>query len=306
MLKAAVIVAAATCIAMPAYAVASSPVIQMLDEAIASGNEAEVETVAKYARKAAPDQLAEIDGKVNVFRASLAAAAKAKADEEAAKKRAAGSNFFKNWTGQGELGGFITGGNADTRGLSAGVALTRDGEKLRLNFRANADYQKSNGVTSNEQFAVALEPNYKFNERLFAYGLAQWDRDRPQGIDARYLMSGGLGYRAVATDTVTIDLKAGPAWRRTDFTTLPSTSGIAGLGSANMMWKISPTLTLTEAVNLLWQSPSSTLSSLTALEAKLGGALSARLSYQVRHETNPPAGLEKTDTLSRITLVYGF
>jgi putative salt-induced outer membrane protein len=298
--------AVAALTAAPVYADASHPVLQMLDEAIANGNEAEVDTIAKYARKAAPDRLAEIDGKLENFKSTLAAAAKAKADEAAEQKRRDAGNFFKNWTGQGELGGFITGGNADTKGLSAGIALTREGEKLRLNVRGSADYQRSNGVTSNEQFAAAFEPNYKFNERLFAYGLAQWDRDRPQGIDARYLLSGGLGYRAVATDTVTIDLKAGPAWRRTDFTALPSTTGLAGLGSANALWKISPTLTLTEAVNLLWQSPSSSLSSVTALEAKLGGALSARLSYQIRHETNPPAGLEKTDTLSRITLVYGF
>lgn len=300
------LLATALLFAAPVYAEASHPVIQMLDEAIASGNEADVETVAKYARKTAPDHVAVINGKVDGYKTNLAALAKAKADEEAEQKRREAGNFFNNWTGRGELGGFITGGNSDSKGLAAGIALTREGEKVRLNFRANADYQKSNGVTSNEQFAVAFEPNYKFNERLFAYGLAQWDRDRPQGIDARYLLSGGLGYRAVATDSVTIDLKAGPAWRRTDFTALPSSSGIAALGSANVLWKISPTLTLTEAVNLLWQSSSSSLSSMTAIEAKLGGALSARLSYQVRHETNPPAGLEKTDTLSRVTLVYGF
>ena len=171
--------------AAPVYAEASHPAIQMLDEAIANGNEADVETVAKYARKTAPDRVAEINTKVDGYKANLAALAKAKADEEAEQKRREAAGFFNNWTGRGELGGFITGGNSDSKGLAAGIALTREGEKVRLNFRANADYQKSNGVTSNEQFAVAFEPNYKFNERLFAYGLAQWDRDRPAHTLAR-------------------------------------------------------------------------------------------------------------------------
>jgi len=36
------------------------------------------------------------------------------------------------------------------------------------------------------------------------------------------------------------------------------------------------------------------------------GSLSARFSYTVEHETNPPVGRLKTDTLSRASLVYDF
>lgn len=298
--------AAAITMATPALASLPQPVANMLDEAIASGNEAEIDAVAKYARKAVPDSGDEIDAKLGAFKAAVAAKAAADAAAAQAKKEADAADFFKNWSGQGELGGFVTTGNSDTKGLSAGLALTRETEKWRVNLRASADYQRSAGTTSNEQFSAAIEPNYKFNERLFAYGLAQWDRDRPQGFDARYVVSGGLGYRPVMTDTLTIDLKAGPAWRRTEFIAFPSTTALTGLGSANLVWKITPTLTFSEAANALWQSQSSTLTSLTAVDAKLNGALSARLSWQVRHETNPPIGLEQTDTLSRMTLVYGF
>jgi len=44
----------------------------------------------------------------------------------------------------------------------------------------------------------------------------------------------------------------------------------------------------------------------SAFDAKLLGALSARFSYTIEHETNPPVGRIKTDTLSRATLVYDF
>ena len=47
-------------------------------------------------------------------------------------------------------------------------------------------------------------------------------------------------------------------------------------------------------------------SSLTALNAKLIGGLSARFSYSAEIDTNPPPGIENVDTLTRFTLVYGF
>ncbi|MEP3767796.1 MAG: DUF481 domain-containing protein, partial [Marinomonas sp.] len=61
-----------------------------------------------------------------------------------------------------------------------------------------------------------------------------------------------------------------------------------------------------ESASATIASDTNTFVSTTALDAKLLGSLSARLSYTVEHETNPPIGRIKTDTLSRATLVYGF
>ncbi|MFY8048731.1 MAG: DUF481 domain-containing protein [Erythrobacter sp.] len=40
--------------------------------------------------------------------------------------------------------------------------------------------------------------------------------------------------------------------------------------------------------------------------AKVSGNLSVRLSYTIEHDTDPPLGAVKTDTLSRVTLIYDF
>lgn len=288
----------------PALAELPQPVAAMLDDAIANGSQTEVDAVAKFARKALPAHEAEIDARLSDYRAKLASAAAAKESADQAKRDDAG--FFANWTGQGELGGFLSAGNSDTKGLAAGLALTRETTKWRLNLRANADYQRSNGTTSAEQFSAAIEPNYKVGEHLFFYGLGQYERDPFQGFDARYILSGGVGYRPIAKDNIRLDLKAGPAWRYTDFVIAADESSLTGLGSANLYWKLSPTLSLNEAISILAQADKSTLTALTSVDAKINGSLSARLSYQVRHETNPPTGLKNTDTLSRMTLVYGF
>ncbi|MEO9600485.1 DUF481 domain-containing protein [Parasphingorhabdus sp.] len=287
-------------VATPAQAALPGPVKAMIDTAIASKNDVDIQTVVKLAKATNPDDIAEIDALLTAYTTekNILAAAELKAKQEA--------GFFTNWTGEGELGAFRSTGNSSNTGISGGVKLAKDAVKWRLKLRAFADYQRSNGITTREQFAASIEPNYKFNDRLYAYGLAQYERDRFQGFSSRYTLSGGLGYSVIAEDNMTLDVKAGPAWRKTNFTNGGSDSSIAGLAALDFGWQISDNLKLTENASATIASDSNTFASTTALDAKLIGTLSARFSYTVEHETNPPIGRIKTDTVSRATLVYGF
>lgn len=271
--------------------------IASFSKAIASGNDADIDTVAKYLRQASPDQAAEIDRIIADHRAEIAAAR-----EE--KLRHAG--FLDNWKGEGQAGAYLSTGNTQSNGITLGLGLTKEGMRWRYNFRALADYQRTNHVTSRNQWLVALEPNYKFNDRLFAFGLAQYEKDRFQGFTSRDTLGAGLGYRVLTGPRLILDVKAGPTWRHTNYIVGPNADKVDGLVAANLGWKISPTLTLTENASAYIGSGDKTFMSLTALDAKLGGKLSARLSYQVNYETDPLPGIKDTDTLSRLTLVYGF
>ncbi|GAB5484854.1 MAG: DUF481 domain-containing protein [Parasphingorhabdus sp.] len=305
---------AAAGIVSPAQAALPEPVKAMIEAAIASGKDAEVKSVVKFAKVANPDDVAEIDAMLAAYTAKKTqlAAAEKKAKMEAP--------FFENWTGEGELGGFRNTGNSSNVGISGGIKLAKDAVDWRLKFRARADYQRSNGVTSREQYAAALEPEYKIDDRLFIYGLAQYDRDRFQGFSSRYTVSGGIGYTVIKEKDIFLDVKAGPAWRLTEFTEGGSDSSIAGLIGLDLGWQIAKNLKLTQgagatlasdaqsltSANVIFSSGTNTLTATTGLDAKINGKLSARLSYAIEHETNPPDGREKTDTLSRATLVYDF
>ncbi|MEP3227198.1 MAG: DUF481 domain-containing protein [Parasphingorhabdus sp.] len=288
-------IASSLLISATAMAQTAPSIEEIVESAIASGDTEALDAIAKYVP-------AESDTAIKIQSYKTAVAAEA-AEAEAAKKQ---GGLFDNWEGSGQLGGFQSSGNTSSVGVTAGINLTKEGEKWRYKFRTIADYQRTNGTTDREQFLVALEPNYKFNDRLFAYGLAQYERDRFQGFSARYTLSGGLGYSVIKTDKMQLDVKAGPAWRKTNLIGGGSTSDIAGLAAANYSWKINPAITFTQDLSAYVQSGNSTYTSLTGLDAKLSDKLSARLSYQLEHETNPPLGLKSTDTLTRATLVFGF
>lgn len=291
---------------LPAAAQAELPggVRAMIDAAVATGDADQVALVLDLAAKTHPDDAAEIAA----YKASFASAEQARqAQAERAKQDAIRSaGFFDNWSGQGEIGAFRSTGNSSNIGGTAGLDLERKGIKWRHKLTALADYQKSNGTTTREQFLAAYEPNYQINDRLFAYGLGQYERDRFQGFSTRISASAGLGYRVIENDSTQLSVKAGPAYRRTSFVGGGSENRLAGLAALDFDWQLAQRVKFTQDASAYFQSGNSSYVSITGIEAGLGGALSARVSYAVEHDTNPPAGAVSTDTLTRFTLIYGF
>lgn len=281
-----------------------SPVRAMIDAAIASGKADSVANVIDLAKQTHPDDVAEIDAMAQAFADQQKQLAAQEAQQKEAELRTAG--LFDNWSGQGQLGALRSTGNTSNTGLTAGLELARTGIDWRHKVNAIADFQRTNGVTTREQFLFAYEPNYQLNERLFVYGLGQYERDRFQGFSSRVAASGGFGYRVIEQDRMQLSVKAGPAYRKTSFIAGGSDSSLAGLASLDFDWQVLDTVKLTQDASAFIQSGNNTYLSTTGLEVALGGALSARLAYAVEHDSNPPAGAVKTDTITRFTLVYGF
>jgi putative salt-induced outer membrane protein len=280
------------------------PIGEMLAAAMASAKDADVEAVGKLAKETDPDKAAEIEERLAAYRAER----KRLKDEAAAAERArlAAAKFWQNWKGEGQIGASQSSGNTESVGLSAGVALARKGIDWTHKFRAQADYQRTNGKTSVERYLAELEPQYRIDDRTFAYGLGRWEHDRILGYDTRWNLSGGLGYKVVDNKKMTLSLKGGPAFRQTDFVDGGNDTELTALAGLDFGWQISPTLRLTQVASTIIGEANGSTSSLTALSAKLTGALSARIAYSAQIDTSPPPGIESVDTQTRFTLVYGF
>lgn len=269
----------------------------MLDAAIASGNDAEVSTIVKYARAADPASGDAVLRIANEWRAVR------DKDRETRIVRAGWTDL---WAGRAEIGGFITTGNSETAGVTGIIDLTREGLEWRHKVRGQADYQRSLGVTTREHYLAAYEPNWKVDSRRYVYGALQYESDRFLGYSDRYSASAGAGYSAVQSAAMTLNLELGPAYRHTEFTDATKESSLAARGSVDLDWKLTSGLTLRQDASAYLQRFNSTVSSTTAMAAKLLGPLSAQLSYTVQYESMPPEGRVSTDTTSRASLVYTF
>jgi putative salt-induced outer membrane protein len=269
----------------------------MLDAAMQSGSEGDVAVIVKYARAADPKSADLVVRRATEWRNERMAKA---------QRRIREADFFDLMKGRAELGGYVTTGNTETVGLTGGIELRREGLEWRHKLRANADYQESLGLVSRERYLAAYEPNWKFDDRAYLYGAAQYESDRFSGFTDRISLSTGAGYSAIKSPAVKLDLELGPAYRETRFIDDSQESNLAARGSVDLDWKLSRGITVRQNASAYVQDANSTVSSKSALLARLIGPLSAQLSYTMQYESMPPAGRKTTDTTSRAALVVDF
>lgn len=296
----------------PAAAELPAGVREVIGAALASGDKAEAVAVIRAARRAYPSETEAIDQLVAQWKATRltgASAAENSGPAKDAERRTASSQSalpVAKVTGEGEAGAFANTGNAPGVGLVGGFKLLAEGKNWRIATSARADYQETADVVTREQYRFSTEPNYKFDDRGYIYGLGQFEQDRFQGFASRYSISGGLGYSVLKEDSAKLSVKAGPAWRVTNPVGGQRESVVAGLASVEAKLKLTPSLEFNQDASAYVDAKGSTFYTLAALDSRLIGKLKARLSYMVQHETAPELGRLGTDTTSRLTLVYGF
>lgn len=300
--------AAAPALAQQAPPPVPAAIQAMVDDAFANGSDAEIAAVVKFARRAAPQMAESLDRRIAARLAERPVSAPVvvvPAMAVPASTTVAPTSPVR-WAGRGEVGASLASGNIDTLGLFASFNAALQGPRWRHEVRGEGAYQETNGVRSQERLQVAYEPRYKVSERLSAYGLVQAEHDPILGYDARYSVSAGFGYRIVQGDALSIDLQGGPAYRRSLQETGPDETGFSGRAALDARWQLRPGIQLTQSGSAFLDSRGNSFTATTGLEAQLFGPLAARVSYNIQYESAPTAGRVNTDTLSRITLVYGF
>jgi putative salt-induced outer membrane protein len=285
-----------------ANAAAEDPVIpptikSMLDAAMQSGSEGDVAVIVKYARNADPASADLVVKTATDWRNERLAQANRKIRE---------ADFFDLVKGRAELGGYMSTGNTENIGLTAAIEVKREALEWRHKLRLQADYQESLGLVTRERYLAAYEPNWKFDDRAYMYGAAQYESDRFSGFYDRISVSTGAGYSAIKSPAVKLDLELGPAYRLTRFIDDKTESNLAARGSMDFGLKLSPSISVTQNASAYLQDANSTVSSRSALLAKLFGPFSAQFSYTLQYESTPPIGRQTTDTTSRAALVVDF
>lgn len=273
------------------------PIVRLITDAANSGDPAKLDQAAALAKASYPGSVAEIDALVADLRAQAAAARIARLRE---------LGFLEGWSGEGEAGASQTTGTARNTSVALGLKLNKIGIDWEHHLIGLVDYQHSNGRTTDNRELASYEADYDFSPVLKATGLVQWEQDSFAGFNRRLTETAGVAYTIIGTPDVTWLASGGPALRQTRFTDGRSTSDIAGHGATNFTWHITTGTVFTEDAGFYVGGRDNTYYSTTALTASIFGNLSARVSFNINIESNPPPGIDNTSTISRVTLVYSF
>ncbi|HVV46158.1 MAG TPA: DUF481 domain-containing protein, partial [Bryobacteraceae bacterium] len=144
-------------------------------------------------------------------------------DEQKAYERLQNPGWGDLWTATGSVGLAGTAGNARTLTFTTAVNADRvtTTDKLSVYFntiKATAVVNRLNADTA-QAVRGGLGYDHNLTSRMFANVFNDYEYDKFQNLDLRFVVGAGFGYHAIKTDRSQLDLMAGADFNHSSFST---------------------------------------------------------------------------------------
>jgi putative salt-induced outer membrane protein YdiY len=170
-------------------------------------------------------------------------------DEQKAYERLLHPGLFQLWSGNGSIGLAGTEGNAKTSTftLAGNAARTTNTDKTSFTFSAIKASALVGGVSAStaQAFRAGVEHDHNVSKRLFVNVFNDYEYDKFQSLNLRFVLGGGFGYQAVKGDRGSLRLLGGADYNHASFST-PLTRN-----TAEAYWGDEYNLKLTGATSLV-------------------------------------------------------
>lgn len=211
------------------------------------------------------------------------------------------------FTGEGDVAYSQVSGNSESDSLTLGVELTYEQDAWRHIGEVDIYSASQEGSQTAEAYKLNAKTRYTFSERTYAFGNGRYSSDRFSGYDYQTSIAGGFGRDFIDDGTTLLEGEAGVGYRVSD------PEGAADEDSEAIFLLTAAfdrVLTDTTVFESDWRiesgSDNTNLQSELALKVAVMEALALRVAYTVEHNTEVPAGTDKTDTLFSVGLNYSF
>mgnify|MGYP005811119881 CR=1 FL=1 len=213
------------------------------------------------------------------------------------------------WTGKGEAGMALANGNTDSTSANARIAFAHKHEKWEESGLLAGNYVRSDGETTARRWEAGLQERYEFSGRTFWYGGARYEEDDFSGFNYQAVLSTGLGRKFIDEERTKFSGQIGVGYKRFEIAGVPpapdeTDSNLAGVATLDFNHQFNDATSVYDKFTSEVTSENNYLQNEIGLQVKMTGRLLIVLAYQVRHNTDPPAGFRKTDTLTTVNLAY--
>jgi hypothetical protein len=212
--------------------------------------------------------------------------------------------WFDLWAGGANLGWAGTAGNARTQSFTFGSTAARVTLSDRTSLYFNAVSASSLVAGVNSSTARAVRGGWAYNRnirpRVFLNLFNDYEYDRFQSLDLRFVLGAGAGYHAIEGEHTRLDLLAGGSYNRERFST-PLTRN-----SAEFYWgdefdhKLNSIVTLFQSYrmfNSLTDTPDFRVNFDFGATTRLAQWLTWNVTVSDRYLRNPAAGRLRNDVL---------
>ncbi len=234
-------------------------------------------------------------------------------ETERAHRRQQNPGFLDLWKGFVDVGWSAARGNAQTGTFTTALNATRvtSTDKTAGYFNTLSASALTNGES--QRTAAAIRGGWSYNrnisERLFVTVFNDYEHDRFQDLDLRFVAGGGVGYQTFKDERKRLDLLGGFSYNRESFSTPLTRNSGEGFWGDDFTYKLSSVMELSQQFRMFHNlsDPGAyrmnfDLSTVTTLNSWL----SWQLSISDRFLSNPVPGLQRNDVLYTTGLRVSF
>jgi len=225
-------------------------------------------------------------------------------DEQKAYERLLEPGWSDLWAGGGSIGLAGTSGNAKTLTFTTGFNAARvtNSDKTSLYFNAIKASALVNGVSAGTAQAVrgGIGYNHNVSSRLFVNTFNDYEYDKFQNLDLRFVIGGGLGDQAVKNERSRLELVCGAEYNHENFNTPLTRNSAEAYWGDDYHYKLSNASSFFQSFrmfNNLSDTGSYRMNADIGMSTKLTQWLNWTLSLSDRYLNRPAPGRKTNDWL---------
>jgi hypothetical protein len=226
------------------------------------------------------------------------------AEEQRAYERLLNPGLLQLWSGVGSLGWAGTNGNAKTLTFTTAFNAARvtNTDKTSIYFNLIKASALINGQTASTAEAVRGGIGYDHNvsPRLFVNVFNDYEYDRFQNLDLRFVIGGGFGFHAIRTERSVLDVLGGFDYNHSKFSTPLTRNSAEAFWGDEYSFKLSGTSSLVQSFrmfNNLSDTGAYRVNFDVGFVTKVRRWLSWNLALSDRYLSNPAPGRKTNDWL---------
>jgi putative salt-induced outer membrane protein len=226
------------------------------------------------------------------------------AENTAPESPAKSENGF---SGEGSLGWISNNGNTNNESLNGGIKTIIRSDWWAHSFSVSAKRVRDERAITAERYVFTEKSDFTFSDTSYAFASLRYDDDRFDGFEYQASAAIGIGWYLISSDTQHFDLELGAGYRKAKLSATGEKNN-EKISRLAQHYDINFTDTSQFFQDLVIESGNTNTASefIAGLKVSMNSNLALKLSYNVKRNSNPAPGSEKTDRTTAINLVFGF
>ncbi|HET9482492.1 MAG TPA: DUF481 domain-containing protein [Xanthomonadales bacterium] len=210
-----------------------------------------------------------------------------------------------DWNPSAEFGLVITSGNSDTSNVNGKFAMKGEDEAWIHEYYALALRGEVEDEVTANRYEAGGKSGYKLSDRSYLFGSLRYENDDFAPFEYQATASLGYGWFAIRDTDTTLLFEIGPGYRRLEPVGGGDAEGEAIVrGYADFKHALTANTALYDTLLVEAGSDNTFAQNDLGVQVAMNKTLALKAGFQVRHNTDVGPGVDKTDTLTLVNLVW--